>query len=344
MKEFWRWWCELWWCVYPGQHKERKLIKQEEQLKTKRSEAMETISKARSEIEDMAQRPRSRGKVDQQYDPLDTDLLEMLRKRLKEIEDKVKQSTDIDDIDNLEEEADQQGAFSAYLCPREEIWIEGNLTISLMDWWGVPETEIDKLHVLLLKKDDKYEYLPEDARGKLYALFQESDEWDDYIEYYEKSKKKYASKLFWFGIIPLPLVAIFAIHYGFLYSPFLVIGLWLAGLAGACVSVITKLPVLQSCRSEKMGGYIRDIWMRIGAGSVTSLIGCGLLGWGIVPIGIQGHTFAEVLNSSINCLPAVPTSNNSLRILILLAVPMLFGFSERALTYLEGFIVKTKKS
>jgi hypothetical protein len=48
------------------------LKKQKEQLETKRTEALEAISASRSDIEDMAQRPRSRAKGDQQYDPVNT--------------------------------------------------------------------------------------------------------------------------------------------------------------------------------------------------------------------------------------------------------------------------------
>jgi hypothetical protein len=52
------------------------------------------------------------------------------------------------------------------------------------------------------------------------------------------------------------------------------------------------------CRSEKLDSYDRLILSRIGIGTIASLIGCGLLGWGLIPISIQGRSFAEVLDAS----------------------------------------------
>jgi hypothetical protein len=109
-------------------------------------------------------------------------------------------------------------------------------------------------------------------------------------------------------------------------------GLLLAGVAGSCVSVLTKMPLLEVSLSGELESYERRILSRIGAGVLGSLIGCGLLGWGLISFSIHGQTFADVLNA---CSTSLPTSCTALQTLILLAVPMLFGFSERALTSFE---------
>ena len=283
----------------------------------------------------MAQRPRN------EDDPLNRDLLESVRKRMTEIENAAKLATNKDALRDLEESADEQETFRAYLCPYGEIRIEGNLVIALIGWWGIPKTEIDGLRGSLVKELEKG---PDDARRALRALYKERDEWGEYREDYEGAMQTFARWLFGAAIV-LPVFAIIATHFSFLWPPLLIVGLLLAGGAGSCVSVVTKLPALEGSRSEKIDSYERRVWSRISAGAVASLIGCGLLGWGLIPISVQGRTFADVLNASTLCSPATPIPYAALRILILLAVPMLFGFSERALTSFErGFLSNTKNS
>ena len=92
------------------------------------------------------------------------------------------------------------------------------------------------------------------------------------------------------------------------------------------------MPVFEVGPSGELEAYQRRILSRIGLGVIGSLIGCGLLGWGALPIAIQGRTFGDVLNA-YTLYPAIPRAVPD--ILILFAVPMLFGFSERALTSFE---------
>jgi hypothetical protein len=68
---------------------------------------------------------------------------------------------------------------------------------------------------------------------------------------------------------------------------------------------------------------------------LASIVGCGLLGWGLISISIQGQTFADILKV---CSASARTSCTTGETLTLLAVPMLFGFSERALTSFESTI------
>jgi hypothetical protein len=284
----------------------------------------------------MAQRPRC------EDDPLNHELLESVRKRMTEIEDAARLATNKNTLSDLEESADEQETFRAYLCPSSEIRIEGNLVITLLEWWGIPKTETDRLRGLLVKELENSDKGPNAARCALRALYKERDDWGEYREDYEVAMEVFARWLFGTAMI-LPVVAILAIHFEFLWSPLLVGGLLLAGVAGSCVSVITKLPALEGSRSEKIDSYERRIWSRISAGAVASLIGCGLLAWGLIPISVQGRTFADVIGAGVVCSPAVPYLHPALRILILLAVPMLFGFSERALISLERSFLSNSK-
>ena len=77
--------------------------------------------------------------------------------------------------------------------------------------------------------------------------------------------------------------------------------------------------------------------------NVVFLLGCPLglppvlsvarcLDGGLLPISVNDQTFADSLRA---CMVSQPSSCTASNILILLAVPVLFGFSERALQSFE---------
>lgn len=308
-----------------GSDESKRLEEQIEQIEKKRTKTLSSIDTNRSEIEQMVQRPRSTADI------LDETLLQQVRLHLSEMEERAKKSTQLDELDDISENADVQGTFSAYFCPQEDILIEGQLAFGLMDWWGIPRSEIDNLRTLLLDELKKAESNPKAARGALCKLLSERNEWDAYRDFYEETMRLYAIWLF-IAIIALLLIAIIFLHYSYLFVPLLIFGLLFAGGAGSCTSVVLKLPVLELSSKEKADSYLRRILSRISAGAIASLVGCGLLGWNLIPISVQGHTFTEYLNEGTRCLPAQCTS---LSILILLAIAIIFGFSERALASFE---------
>jgi len=57
-----------------------------------------------------------------------------------------------------------------------------------------------------------------------------------------------------------------------------------------------------------------------------------LFGWGVLPISLQGQTFSDVVTA---CTAQDASSCTITKALILLAIAILFGFSERTLTSLE---------
>jgi hypothetical protein len=317
MRQWWWWWL-------PGWRKKWRLEK-------RREEALSAIRVERSLIEAMAQRPRPT------EDALDTKFFAEMLQRLSEIENSAGQATNTDHLDDLISFAERQGQLRAYICPAAEIEREATLVIDLIEEWGVPKTVIQKLsksHVETLKKN------PQDARGALRSLFQERDSWAEYTDDYEDQMKLYT---WWLlaGAIILPFLAVIAFHYAFCFSPLLVLGLLFAGAAGSCVSVLAKMPLLDVALSAELEAYGRRIFSRIAVGVGASLIGCALLGWGLFPISLQNQTFADALSTS---LAAPATSAAGITTLILLGVPMLLGFSERALTSFEQRVFGNTKA
>jgi hypothetical protein len=87
-----------WWWWLPGWRKCWKLEK-------RRVEAISEIVGERLNLEAMAQRPRSAN------DSIDIDLFEKVRKRIAEIEESAQKANHIGDLDDLTDDAEQQGQF-----------------------------------------------------------------------------------------------------------------------------------------------------------------------------------------------------------------------------------------
>jgi hypothetical protein len=170
------------------------------------------------------------------------------------------------------------------------------------------------------------------ARGALRAIFAENNSWANYTDDYEDSMSKYT--LWLVGATSILLVAVgvlFHFRLKWFRSLFFVVLLF-AGAAGSCVSVMRKMPLFDVSLSAELDAYGRRIWSRVATGTVASLVGCALFGWGVLPISLQGQTFSDVVTA---CTAQDASSCTITKALILLAIAILFGFSERTLTSLE---------
>ena len=311
MRKWWWWW-------FPGWHRNWKLEK-------RRIEALSSIVGERLFVELIVQRPRTPN------DSLDAALLAKISLQLTDIHGKAERAIHKDDLDDLIDDAELQGVFAGYLCPATEIQDEGLLVIDQIEGWGIPKTAIKRLREGFSKKLASSN--PMEARSALYALFAERVAWEDYIDEYEKRMRRYTGWLLG-AIIVLTIAAVFALHYAFWFSPLLLFGLLFAGAAGSCVSVMSKMPALDVSLAGELDAYGRRISSRVGTGLVASLIGCASLAW--IPLSIQNQTFADAINACTTAPCTTPTAVcTGLKLVILLGVPMLLGFSERTLISFE---------
>jgi hypothetical protein len=264
--------------------KERGLKKLEKQ----RHETLSAICGERLGVEEMLQRARITGASP------DVAFVDEILKRLEEIKQKTGEETNIEELESLIEDAEQQGQLRAYICPRAEIRNEGVLAIGVMEEWNVPRAVIDKLRGSLgeeVKNADKDEAT---ARSALRAIFEEQDSWRRYTNEYEDEMRRVMWRWLFCPFIGLLVVAIAITLLWPLRFP---VGLLLAGAAGSCASVMAKMPVLDVSLSAELESYVRRILSRVAVGVSASLIGCGLLGWGLISFSIQGYTFADVVNA-----------------------------------------------
>jgi hypothetical protein len=290
------------------------------ELENRRIEVLSAITGERVSIEAMAQRPRGAD------DALDGKLLEIVLKRLAAIEVKAGESAHVEDLDDLEGDAETQGEFSAYLCPVMDVLTEGQRELNLLEWRGIPKAEIKKLRDLLDNKLKDTDGNPAAARSALRALFEERNAWDEYSDDYEDTMGRWARKLFWWTVGLLP-VATLCLCFAARFSPLLIFGLLCAGAAGSCVSVLARMPAMDVSLSNELDAYDRRVLSRIGIGIIAGLIGSGLLAW--LPVSVQNQPLADALNA---CATGKATA---ITILTVEALAGVLGFSERAVTFIE---------
>jgi hypothetical protein len=208
-----------WWSWVPGLHGVA--------LNKCRREALSSITGERSFVERMAQRQRAADESG------DENLLEEVLKKLDEIHDAAKITTDIDELDDLTDDADLQGLFAAYLCPAAEIKIEGDLVLDQIDGWGIPQSSTQTARQLWQEASKKLTVSPppmQEVRGALCALFLERDAWDDFLD--DHDKEQHRTKCILFVAVIASLIAdVFAAYFGYLFLPFLMLGLLAAGVA-----------------------------------------------------------------------------------------------------------------
>jgi hypothetical protein len=298
---------------------------QNKKLEKKREDALSSITRDRVNIELMGQRARPAD------DPLDRDLFQTVLSNIAAIETAARNASSVTELNDLIEDGESQGIASAYFCPVGEIRDEGNRAIDNMELWGIPAPSIRKLRENFAKSVELSPVSPYVARAALHAIFIEVDEWTDYIDEYEESMRRYTWWLFG-PTAALLLIAGSGFYLAHLFPFAMWFGLIAAGAAGSSVSVMAKMPSLDVSLSGELNAYSRRIKSRIAAGTIGSLIGVALLGWGVLPLTIKDLGFADAL---VACTAYGIAPCPITKMLLVLGIAMLLGVSERTLTSFE---------
>lgn len=295
-------------------------------IEKRRKATLQKIHFEQQEIEEMAQRAVAcREKVDEA-------LLSDIRAKLADIALRaVSPEITATQLEELEGDAAYQGQLSAYLCPQREIATEGSLCLDEFGEWNVPKAVITRLRATLLAKILQADKNVDVARSALRALFEEYESWDRYTSDYEDTMERTALWLLAGILIALP-AAILLMKWPLWYpAPIL-----LAGLSGSFISILSRMPVIEVAYAGELVSYVRRVAVRVAAGVGAALIGSALLSWGLLPVAIHGISYTDVM---IACTHTTGSCGGA-QLLIFLAVPLLFGFSERALARFESKIVR----
>ena len=263
----------------------------------------------------------------------DSNLIPEVLKRFADIEQKLVLTTTKNEIETLVEQAEEVADLQAYLAAPAEIEIIGKTALDTVADWGVPTSSIEALRRDVIPKlactNQNDAAAVAAGRGALYTILSEYTSWSSWLDDYHSEMQKIG---YWLSAIALSLIVA-----AFLLSHKAVVwGLLSAGACGALVSVVSKLPAREITADS--APYKRDSVRRVCIGFAASVIGCGLLMAGLLPITLpSGTTFADL---AAEC--ASGEQCGSQRIFILLAVPMLFGLSERALFSFQDRLIGNK--
>jgi hypothetical protein len=225
------------------------------------------------------------------------------------IEQRLAQATSDEARTSLIEEAEQLEQGRAYIQPGEEILVEARTCRADMSDWGVPSeilqaVEDDLISVMRTSKE-----LPE-RRAALEKLYQFYDAWSDHTDAYER----WATRTAWvLGVLLVggALGCIASIlHRQAIY------GFMLAGLTGAIMSVLGKMPPMLGW--GQWASYTPRIVGRITTGIATTLTGGALLAIDVIKVGDR---------SSQELFGPAPETRD---MLIVAGLGIVFGFSERA--------------
>jgi hypothetical protein len=314
-----------WWSWVPGLH--------DVALNKCRREALSSIAGDQLFVERMAQRPRLTG------ESVDYKVRDEVLKKLGEICAAATKTKDIDALDDLTDDAELQGLFAAYLCPVAEIKIEGDLVLDQIEGWGIPKSSTDTARKLWQEASQNLETPPADeaqiqqARGALYALFAERDAWGDFLDDHDEETP--SMWILFLVVIGSLVAAVFAMYYAHFFSFLLMLSILAAGAAGSCASVMLKRPTIEDRLSRKVDASGGRIWVRIATGLIGTVIGCALLAW--IPLSIENKSFEELVNACTTAPCTTPDANacTTVKMLIVIGISTLLGFSERTLPFFE---------
>jgi hypothetical protein len=249
--------------------------------------------------------------------------------------------------------------FRAYLLPVAHLKAEANLVYGELRDWKIPG------EVLMDIKKIVDELQPSESpdRAMFERVLAEYDYWASYIDWWSSWTAKISEKLLMIATAAL-IVASVCLLFGWL-----VLGFIMAGITGTAVSILLKLPPL-SVYGEYTSLTSR-ILSRFAAGMAGTVVGCGLIAFGVFDLNGKGQSVAEMLSSPTVATPSAepaakrttPEKNTAdtgrgcpgcrvwtwLRtydyapsrvVAILLSLGVLLGFSERSLSSFEDIIFR----
>jgi hypothetical protein len=324
-----------------------------------RQDALTTVHEARARFEDAVRRALAAGATSP------AGLVEAVHSDFTAIESELRHASP-DAFESLTDRADRLSRLRAYVYPREEIDLEGRSLFADLSQWGVPAailTEMQRDSLGHLAGQD--EHL---ARGALRSLYDAYDYWGWYVDWYADFMRLVA----WW-LIGLEALALLVMVNRFVCGD-IILGFVTAGVAGALVSVISKMPPLIA--DAESNAYVRRILMRVGTGTAAALIGGGFLASGLLNVALPHDRvtitelievcgrqdscwpfcwWKQAISPTLALVPAAETQQlapgaaagaqaktasvvvrcSTGGMLLLMALGVLLGFSERALTTFE---------
>lgn len=227
----------------------------------------------------------------------ETDLPETLRDRvgwartrLADLEGQAEKTERGADHEALRDRMEELRPSRAYLLPAVSLALEAHALRDELSTWRVPKEVLDEFDAAIKRIDDSGCLEPE-KREILLRLIEAFDYWDWYVDW---SARRTAILAVGLG---LAATAATAGAFWLLLGGVVFGGFCIAGLAGAVVSVLLKMPSI-AVYGETASFHLQA-GVRVAAGLIASAIGLGLLVAGIVNVGLVSGDKARTFESLV---------------------------------------------
>jgi hypothetical protein len=221
----------------------------------------------------------------------------------------------------------------AYLLPAADIAAQATQMLADLRLWGVPSAIVADLKATVddrlgsALKSDRLEM----ARAEFKVVVESYEYWDRYSDDFNANVRYAAVALALLGAGALIASSYLLFHQRCAFPGFVC-----AGAAGACVSILLRLPTL-AAYGDAAPVAAKTI-ARFMAGVCAAAVGYGLFASGVFQISLGPKlTTADVITL---CADGTATCTNT-SLAVLLALAFLLGFSERALASFDGLLNRT---
>lgn len=234
------------------------------------------------------------------------------------------------ELERIKDRAEAVRRQRAYVLPDDALYEEGLFRVEELQEWNLPEGVIQRL-MDRLERLANIDAKPHQRRQLLSEIDEDADYWNIETERHKTFLRRSVNVL-----VPLCVACLALSLVGFLVLRQAVLGFIVAGISGAALSVVLKLPPLQMY-GETVGRWQR-IAARLAAGAVASAVGLGLLASGMINVGIPSGegTFVSPAAMLAECESRGCSARSAM---LLLSLGIIFGFSERAITSFERVIM-----
>jgi hypothetical protein len=247
-------------------------------------------------------------------------LVEYVSKGFQDLQKRAETAKCESDLDAVRKRATEISNLRAHVMQLPAIKSESQAILSEMSQWVLPDEIMKELRQVFDSQIDKSSDIPT-ARLAFSRLLCEYAFWDDYVDWHERLVRHNFCIVSTVTIISFVLSWV-CLWYLKFHVAWLVAGFMLAGLCGTGVSILMKLPPV-SVYGEANYLVLRTV-ARLFYGLVGTLVGLGILALGIVNI--------ESFKSVPKYLSDTDTFTSE-KVPACLAIGIIFGFSERALSY-----------
>jgi hypothetical protein len=217
----------------------------------------------------------------------------------------------------------------AYLMPVSEMAPEATYKLNEMAGWGIPQ----KAQALVRKSIDQLSsknLSDSDSRALYELILDEYDYWDGYTDWYLDIRKKIVKYSLIMAIACLG-IAIWLVLFGSRIRFGWIVGFCAAGISGASLSVLLRLPRMSEY--GRVREMVFGVIARIASGAIAGMVGLGLLASGIINIAFTldnaPRSIADIVANFGAAEASMPEG------LLLLAIGILFGFTERLISRFE---------